>query len=89
MPRQVVGTLVKPTGSADGSKVIRFFAIDSAGDSILSGVMTKITTDGFGAYDVTLENGFYRVQIGRGMIAGDITIEDGSPVDLPTLLEQA
>ena len=88
MPRQVVGTLVKPNGSADGSKVIRFFAIDSPGDSILSGVMTKITTDGFGAYDVTLVDGYYRVQIGRGMIAGDIKIQDGMPVDLPTLLEQ-
>ena len=86
MTRQVTGTLSKPDGSADASKVLNFHAIESAADSILSGVLTSITTDGFGAYDVTLENGYYRVQIGRGLIAGDITIEDGAAIDLPSLL---
>jgi hypothetical protein len=86
MTRQVTGTLLKPDGSADSSKVLNFYAIDSVGDSILAGVLTSITTDGFGAYDVTLENGYYRVQIGRGLIAGDITIVDGVAIDLPSLL---
>jgi ATP-dependent protease ClpP protease subunit len=90
MARQVTGTLKAPDGTVLANQTILLVAITSTAPTVIKGAKSYFTSDGSGLYDLTVQNGFYRVaaesESGGDVALGKIYIQAGTAIDLPTLL---
>ena len=90
MSKQVTGILKTPGGEILASQSLSLVAIRSTPPGIIKGSTVSFSTDGAGLYDVTVENGYFRVtaesESGGDIALGSIYIDGGAPSDLPTLL---
>ncbi len=89
MTRQITGVLKKPDGQTLNNTEVILTAISSTDPAMIETAETSFTTDGAGVYDVTVENGYYRVMKSDGVsryIVGNILVEDGAAITLPELL---
>ncbi len=91
--RQIIGTLKTPSGQPLQSARIYFSAARSSPLGIPVGESAVFATDVNGAYDFEVEAGQYQVSIDgegpRRTLAPSVTIAEGEPTDLMTLISAA
>lgn len=90
MSRRIVGTLLNPGGEPLVDTEIKIIALQSSAPSITLSNNSSFTTDGAGAYDEVIENGYYKVTLlrdGAEIVIGEISVLDGTDTTLPALLE--
>ena len=87
MGRRIVGSLLDPGGGPMVGS-LRFVAMGDVAPSLVEGSVSSEMLAG-GAYDVTLEDGRYRVDLSSDDLfseVGYITITAGADITLPELL---
>ena len=89
MARTIAGTLVDPEGTGLDSVNIKFQSIRNNLSGVPIGSIEQFATDASGNYSQSIEEGVYNVSLVNGTSTtnlGRVTVVDGDPVDIMTLL---